>query len=87
MHPTNEPVPMRHHGRPLSLPPTHHLWRNGHRWWIAVVLTDPLGRTRRVRRSLGTRDLDEARLRRDALLARLALSRHWRLPPTLAASA
>lgn len=51
--------------------PDHHLWRNGRRWWIAFTVHRG-HRQERVRRSLGTADLHEARRRRDALLARFA---------------
>ena len=47
----------------------HHLWRNGRRWWIAFTYHTDEGRKFRVRRSLGTCDVGEARRRRDELLA------------------
>ncbi len=65
-------------GVPVSLPPNHHLWRNGRRWWIAIVLVAADGRRRRVRRSLGTADVVVARHKRDALVASLVKARHWR---------
>lgn len=58
-----------------STHPDHHLWRNGRRWWVAFTVHLPGWRKERVRRSLGTTDLDEARRRRDALFARLATER------------
>lgn len=60
------------------LPPNHHLWRNGRRWWIAIVLVAADGSRRRVRRSLGTVDVVAARHKRDALVASLVKARHWR---------
>lgn len=60
------------------LPPNHHLWRNGRRWWIAIVLVAKDGLRHRVRRSLGTDDVVVARRRRDALVARVVRARHWR---------
>ncbi len=48
----------------------HHLWRNGRRWWIAFTVHTPDGRGIRIRRSLGTTDVHEARLRRDEIFAR-----------------
>lgn len=63
---------------PAPLPPNHHLWRNGRRWWIAIVLIAADGRRRRVRRSLGTADVVVARHKRDALVAGLVKARHWR---------
>jgi hypothetical protein len=47
----------------------HHLWRNGRRWWIAFTYHTEDGRKFRVRRSLGTCEVAEARRRRDELLA------------------
>jgi hypothetical protein len=51
--------------------PNHHLYRNGRLWWLAATLSVG-GRTQRVRRSLGTRDVALARRRRDTILAKLA---------------
>jgi hypothetical protein len=48
--------------------PNHHLWRNGRLWWIAFTVVYDNWRQERVRRSLGTADVEEARRRRDALL-------------------
>lgn len=48
--------------------PDHHLWRNGRRWWIAFTYHTDDGRKHRVRDSLGTCDLAEARARRDERL-------------------
>ena len=48
----------------------HHLWRNGRLWWIAFTVHHPNWTAERVRCSLGTVDLEEARRRRDAILAR-----------------
>lgn len=49
----------------------HHLWSNNGTWWVHYTLHFA-GRKRRMRRSLGTRQVDEAIRRRDDLLARLA---------------
>jgi hypothetical protein len=54
--------------------PRHHLWRNHGTWWIHYTVHTPQDRIRRVRRSLGTGDLREARALRDEHLARLAES-------------
>jgi hypothetical protein len=51
--------------------PRHHLWNNNGSWWIHYTLHTPENRIRRVRRSLNTGDLTEARLRRDEVLRRL----------------
>ena len=52
--------------------PNHHLWKNGRLWWLAVTLLHDGWRQERVRQSLGTDDLHEARRRRDLVLARFA---------------
>jgi len=54
--------------------PDHHLWRNGRYWWIAFTLLYHGWRQERVRRSLKTADLQEARRRRDAILEHFARS-------------
>jgi len=53
-----------------TIDPNHHLWRNGRLWWIAFTVHLPGWQKERVRKSLGTASVDEARLRRDELLAR-----------------
>lgn len=68
MHPTTDPDPRN-----------HHLWRNGRYWWIAITVYDAEGRKRRERHSLRTPDVALARARRDAILAQVARSTHWRL--------
>jgi len=59
--------------------PDHHLWRNGRLWWVAFTVHLPGWRKERVRRSLKTDDLAEARQRRDAMLAHLAEQSEVRL--------
>ena len=49
--------------------PDHHLWRNGRLWWTAFTVHLPGWRKDRVRLSLATDDLIEARRRRDEVLA------------------
>jgi hypothetical protein len=51
--------------------PDHHLWRNGRLYWVAFTVHLPGWRKERIRRSLGTADLDEARRRRDAVFAQV----------------
>ena len=46
----------------------HHLWQNGRLWWIAFTIHRPDWTKHRIRLSLKTADLDEARRRRDRLL-------------------
>jgi len=49
----------------------HHLYRNnGGVWWVHYTLNWD-GRTRRIRRSLDTKCVDEAVRRRDELFARI----------------
>ena len=52
--------------------PNHHLWKNGRLWWLAVTLLHDGWRQERVRQSLGTDDILQARRRRDLVLARFA---------------
>jgi hypothetical protein len=54
--------------RGQRLGPNHHLWRNGRLWWIAYTLLHDGWRQERIRHSLGTDDLLEARVRRDRIL-------------------
>jgi hypothetical protein len=55
--------------RDLAAPdPDHHLWRNGRLWWVAFTVHLPGWRKDRVRLSLATADVVEARRRRDSLL-------------------
>ena len=49
--------------------PNHHLWNNRGTWWCHFTLHKPDYTAERVRVSLRTRDLGEARDRRDQLLA------------------
>jgi hypothetical protein len=52
--------------------PNHHLWNN-HGTWFLHYTTHPTPFTKeRIRRSLGTKDLEVARERRDALFTLLA---------------
>jgi hypothetical protein len=53
---------------PLQTHPDHHLWRNGRLWWVAFTVHLPNWQKERVRLSLGTDDLEEARRRRDKVL-------------------
>lgn len=55
---------------PADLNPNHHLWRNGRLWWIAFTVHRG-HQQERVRFSLGTADVEEARRRRDRALALL----------------
>ena len=55
---------------PWARDPDHHLWRNGRLWWVAFTVHLARAQVERVRRSLGTDDLELARVRRDKLFAR-----------------
>jgi hypothetical protein len=74
------PVPDTH-GRPSSTAadPDHHLWRNGRLWWVAFTVHLPGWQKERVRCSLGTDDVVEARRRRDDLLRRYPQERSCEL--------
>ena len=50
--------------------PNHHLWRNGRLWWVAFTIHLPNWQKERIRMSLRTDEIAEARRRRDDLLAR-----------------
>ena len=50
--------------------PDHHLWRNGRLYWVAFTVHLPGWQKERVRLSLQTADLPEARRRRDEVLSR-----------------
>lgn len=52
--------------------PDHHLWNNRGTWWCHFTLHGSDYTTERVRVSLRTREIAEARSRRDLLLQSLA---------------
>ena len=52
--------------------PDHHLWNNHGTWWLHYTLHMADFTKHRVRKSLGTHDVNEARTRRDELFANLA---------------
>ena len=63
---------------PGDADPDHHLWRNGRLWWIAFTVHR--GHLQeRVRFSLGTPDVVEARRRRDHALALFAKAPELRI--------
>lgn len=57
--------------RILRSNPNHHLWNNNGTWWINYTIHPTPITKERVRRSLRTRLVDEARAGRDALLLKL----------------
>ena len=46
----------------------HHLWWNRGSWWVAFTVLHHGYLQERVRRPLGTRDVVEARTRRDSMM-------------------
>jgi len=48
--------------------PNHHLWNNNGTWFIHYVVHPTPITKERVRKSLGTKSLSEARAKRDAIL-------------------
>ena len=63
----------------LEIPLNHHLWKNGNVWWVAYTLHLPGWKKARLRQSLGTTDVEEARKRRDALFFLWGKSEEGRL--------
>jgi len=56
---------------PADADPNHHLWRNGRLWWVAFTVHRGY-RQERVRFSLRTADVLEARERRDDVFRLIA---------------
>jgi hypothetical protein len=54
-----------------AIDPDHHLWLNGRRWWCSFSVVVHGWQQRRVRVSLSTAQIAQARRRRDGLLALL----------------
>ena len=48
--------------------PNHHLWNNNGTWFIHYVVHPTPFTKERIRKSLGTKSLAEARSKRDAIL-------------------
>ena len=53
--------------------PDHHLWNNHGTWWLHYTMHLPDYTKRRIRKSLGTHNVEEARQRRDEILATMML--------------
>jgi hypothetical protein len=49
--------------------PDHHLWNNNGTWFVHYTIHPTLVTKQRIRASLGTKNLTEARSRRDQLLS------------------
>lgn len=57
--------------RILAENPDHHLWNNHGTWWLHCTIHLPGYISVRIRRSLRTRNLEQARIRRDQAFLRL----------------
>ena len=53
--------------------PNHHLWNNNGTWFIHYVVHPTPFTKERIRKSLGTKSLADARAKRDAILSGKAL--------------
>ena len=51
--------------------PDHHLWNNNGTWFVHYTVYPTPATAERVRRTLGTKNLETARRRRDSLFTRL----------------
>ncbi len=51
--------------------PNHHLWINNGTWFLHYTLYPTAFTRQRIRRSLGTKDINAARSRRDRFFAQL----------------
>jgi hypothetical protein len=54
--------------------PNHHLWNNRGIYFIHYTVRTKANQPRRVRRTLGTKNLKVARQQRDLILARLMIA-------------
>ena len=53
--------------------PNHHLWNNNGTWWVHYTIYPTPVTVERIRRSLKTKILEEARNRRDKILNSLLI--------------
>ncbi|MCH6255928.1 hypothetical protein MLD52_05170 [Puniceicoccaceae bacterium K14] len=51
--------------------PNHHLWNNNGVWWLHFTVYPTPVTTQRIRKSLKTKSLEAARIRRDHFLEQL----------------
>jgi len=51
--------------------PNHHIWNNNGTWFIHLVIHKEDNTAERLRKSLKTHDVEEARAKRDRILERL----------------
>ena len=66
--PTSQPIMFQLSLRTNPENPNHHLWNNNGTWFIHYVVHPTPITKERIRKSLGTKSLSEARARRDAIL-------------------
>jgi hypothetical protein len=66
----NSPLLMQRATKPKAIAknPNHNLWLNNGVWWVHFTVHLPDYTSRRVRRSLNTKDESEARRLRDEIL-------------------
>jgi hypothetical protein len=62
------PSPLRLTIRSSKNNPNHHLWFNNGTWWCHFTLKSTVGTSARKRISLKTKDLENAKTRRDKIL-------------------
>ena len=69
----NMTIPTEHSGIRLATDnPNHHLWNNHGTWFLHYTVHPTQFTKERIRRSLGTKDLEIARSRRDTFFAHIA---------------
>ena len=83
--PTSQPIMFQLSLRTNPENPNHHLWNNNGTWFIHYVVHPTPITKERVRKSLGTKSLAEARAKRDAILTCQTASLHHLQPLDLAA--
>lgn len=66
--------------------PNHHLWNNNRTWFVHYTVYPTKITKERVRRSLNTRNIVEARQRRDKLFRQLLNARQPAMPVMLLAA-
>jgi hypothetical protein len=66
--PTSQPIMFQLSLRTNPENPNHHLWNNNGTWFIHYVVHPTPFTKERIRKSLGTKSLADARAKRDAIL-------------------
>lgn len=57
--------------RDIKSNPNHHIWNNNGTWCIYFTIHNDDNTAQRIRKTLGTNDVEEARRRRDKILKKL----------------